>query len=211
MRPAGGPVMRAWRVLGGLTVAGGLLPGCALLAPFDLDLSAASAPSPAPGAKPGAAAARAGFEAKYVDLAGFSGVVWGARAARALRVDPHWYGGLMAYGTLPVVGKNFAPAFGFGGVQAGWEGRVFGGLYADLGLLAGLTSDMSECSPSPLGRQAIIEPTVALGLGLPFPRGGRLSLVAGGLLLPLSLGDSGFSIGLRFETKSIEVRVPSED
>jgi hypothetical protein len=203
--------MRGWRVLAGLAAATAL-PGCAALwPPFDLDLQAASAPSPAPGSRPGAAATRGGFEAKYVDLAGFSGLVYGARAARALRLDPHWYGGLMAYGTLPVVGKNFAPAFGFGGVQAGWEGKLFGGLHADLGLLAGLTSDMSECSPSPLGRQAILEPTAALGLGLPFPRGGRLSLVVGGLVLPMALMDSGFSVGLRFETKSIAVSVASED
>lgn len=203
--------MGGWRVLAGVAAATAL-PGCAALwPPFDLDLQAASAPSPAPGTKPAAAAARAGFEAKYVDLAGFSGIVYGARGARALRLDPHWYGGLMAYGTLPVVGKNFAPAFGFGGVQAGWEGKLFGRLHVDLGLLAGLTSDMSECAPSPLGRQAILEPTAALGLGLPFPRGGRLSLVVGGLVLPMALMDSGFSVGLRFETKSIEVRVASED
>jgi hypothetical protein len=203
--------MRGWRVLAGLAAATAL-PGCAALwPPFELDLQAANAPSPVPGSRPGAAATRGGFEAKYVDLAGFSGVVYGVRTARALRIDPHWYGGLMAYGTLPVIGKNVAPAFGFGGVQAGWEGKLFGRLHLDLGLLAGLTGDMSECSPSPLGRQAILEPTAALGLGLPFPRGGRLSLVVGGLVLPMSPMDSGFSVGLRFETKSIAVSVASED
>lgn len=203
--------MRGWRVLAGLA-AGAALPGCAaLLAPFDVDVTAAGAPQPAPGTKPAPAVGRAGFEAKYVDLAGFSGIVYGARAARAFRFDPHWYAGLMAYGTLPVVGKNFAPAFGYTGLQAGWEGKLFGRVHADLGLLGGITSDMSECSPSPLGRQAILEPTAALGIGLPFPRGARLSVVAGGLVLPMSPLDSGFSIGLRFETKSLEVRVASED
>lgn len=189
----------------------GALPGCALLAPFDLDLTAPGMPSPAPGTAAKASATRAGPEAKFVDLAGFSGIVYGARAARTLAFAPNWYGGLMAYGTLPVVGKGLAPAFGYTGVQLGWEGRVASRLHLDAGLLAGITSDMSECTPSPLGRQAILEPALAVGWGLPFPRGARLSLVAGGLVLPMSIADSGYSIGLRFETKALEVRQPSED
>jgi hypothetical protein len=118
-------------------------------------------------------------------------------------LTPELYVGLMAFGTLPLIGKEVAPAFGYGGLLAGWEGRLPYALRYDLNLHVGLTSDILDGTPNPARNQLSVEPSVAIGVAVPFLKATRLSLCAGYLMLPFAFSNSGPTIGLRWETKII--------
>lgn len=208
-----GSCARACRTFLALALAAGAAPGCAALRLFDHDFTQPGAPSPAPGQVPKSSVNRAGPEAKYVDLAGFSGFLYGARAVRHLGAWPQAYAGIMAFGTLPVIGDELGPSFGYVGALAGWEARPWPWLYVDTGLLVGATSDLAKDTPNPLGRQLTVEPSLAVGVPLPWPvpAGWRLSVVGGGLMLPMAGEFTGWTLGLRAEQKSLEQKVSTWD
>lgn len=144
---------------------------------------------------------KGGPEVKYITNDRYEGLLYGARGVRFL--TPNLYVGLMAFGTLPLIGKEVAPAFGYGGVLAGWEGKLPYGLGYDLDLHAGYTSDLVDGSPNPARNQISVEPSVALGVPVPVLKATRLSLCLGYLWLPFAPANSAVTIGLRWETKVI--------
>ena len=204
---------RGWAWGAVVAIAAGMTPGCGLLRVMDHDFTAPGAPAPAPGQQAKSSVNRAGPEAKYVDVAGFSGFLYGARAVRHLAPWPAAYGGFMAYGTLPVIGDELGPSFCYLGGLAGWEFRPTTWLYLDTGLLVGFTTDVFKGTPNPLGRQLTLEPSVALGVPMPWPvpAGWRLSVVGGCLMLPMAGEFTGWTFGLRAEQKSLEQKVVTWD
>ena len=144
---------------------------------------------------------KGGPEVKYITNDRYEGFLYGGRGMRFL--TPNLYVGLMAYGTLPLIGKDFAPAFGYGGGLAGWEGRLGAGVSYDLNLHAGLTNDILDGTANPARNQLTFEPSVAVGLPVPFLKATRVSLCAGYLVLPWAFSNSGPTIGLRWETKMV--------
>jgi hypothetical protein len=133
-----------------------------------------------------------------------------------------------AYGSLPLPGSfgyDLAPLFGYAGVLVGYENRLpllasdtplpdwmgFSGrstpwLGIDTNLHLGLTQDLANYGPNPLGQNFSLEPSLSLSVPTPFFRGGRLAVSGGYLFLPFEPGYSGWTIGLRFEGKMIETR-----
>lgn len=195
--------------LAALALVAWALPGCALLKVFDHDFTQPGSPQPAPGQTAKSSVVRAGPEVKYVDMAGFSGFLYGARALRHFAAFPRAYVGVMGYGTLPLIGDELGPSFGYLGLLGGWDARPVEWLYLDTGLLVGVTQDLVKGTTNPFARQVTLEPSVAVGV--PVILGWRLSVVAGSLMLPMSGEFGGWTVGLRAEQKSMEQRVTTLD
>lgn len=195
--------------LAALALVAGALPGCALLRVFDHDFTQPGAPQPAPGQTAKSSVNRSGPEVKYVDMAGFSGFLYGARALRHFGALPHAYVGVMGYGTLPFIGDELGPSFGYLGLLGGWDARPLPWLYVDTGLLVGVTQDLVKGTTNPFARQVTVEPSLAVGV--PVIMGWRLSVVGGSLMLPMSGEFGGWTVGLRAEQKSMEQKVSTLD
>lgn len=144
---------------------------------------------------------RGGYEVKFITNDRYEGVLYGVRGVRYLL--PELYVGLMGYGTLPAIGQELAPAFGTLGLLTGYEGRLPYRLTYDVNLHAGITRSLSDCSPSPLRDHLSLEPSVSVGVPVPFLTGTRLSLCLGYVALPFAYEFSGPTFGLRWETKSV--------
>ncbi|MEB3285245.1 MAG: hypothetical protein VKN33_08170 [Candidatus Sericytochromatia bacterium] len=175
---------------------------------FAQNFQAPDAPQAAPGAEYNQTYNKVGFETKYVSLAGFDGLLSGGRAVQYFGFNRSVYAGLMFFGTVPFVTKDWTPVFGYSGLQAGYEG-YFGPLDYDATVLVGATSNLSECTPNPLGQQLTVEPGFSLGMRLPFLDGLHISVVYGLLVLPLALESSGWTVGLRLDQKSLSATVPA--
>ncbi|MEB3221084.1 MAG: hypothetical protein VKS61_03305 [Candidatus Sericytochromatia bacterium] len=185
------------------------LAGCAALS-MEQNFQAADAPQAAPGAPFVQTYDKSGPEVKYVSLDRFAGMLYGARAVRYFSQNRSLYAGPMFYGTLPFIGSRLSPVFGYMGVQAGHEGTL-GPLSYDTTLLVGATTSLQDCSPSDLGQQLLLEPSVALGLPVPGLTGWHASLVAGALLLPMHLDQTGWTVGLRIDQKTLNATVVAAD
>ena len=191
-----------------LLLAAASASGCAAL--FAQDFQAPGAPQAAPGAVYTQTYAKTGIEAKHVSVAGYQGLLSGGRAVQYFGFNRSMYAGLMFFGSVPFVARDLAPVFGYAGLQAGHEG-YFGPLNYDTNLLVGATNNLSECTPNPLGQQLMVEPTLALGMGLPVLDGLYASVVYGALILPFALEYSGWTVGLRLERKSLSATVPAAE
>ncbi|MEB3329287.1 MAG: hypothetical protein VKQ33_08665 [Candidatus Sericytochromatia bacterium] len=190
-------------------LAGATLGGCAALS-MEQNFQAPDAPRAAPAAPFVQTYDKSGPEIKYAHLDRFAGMLYGARAVRYFGINRALYAGPMFYGTLPFIGGRFSPVFGYMGLQAGHEGRL-GPLLYDTTLLTGVTTSLSECSPSDLGQQLLVEPSVAVGMPVPGLLGWQASLVAGALLLPMHLEQSGWALGLRIDQKTLNATVVAAD
>ena len=144
---------------------------------------------------------RAGYEVKFITNDRYEGLLYGVRGVRYLL--PELYVGLMGYGPLPAIGQDFAPAFGTLGLLTGYEGRLPHRLTYDVNVHVGITRSLDDCSPSPLRDQPSIEPSVSLGVPVPFLTGTRLSICAGYVALPFAYAASGPTVSLRWETKTV--------
>ncbi|MEB3284376.1 MAG: hypothetical protein VKN33_03715 [Candidatus Sericytochromatia bacterium] len=169
-----------------------------------------------------------GPEIKFIANERFQGALYGFRSVRFLTFLKSVYVGGTAYGSLPLPGSygyDLAPLFGYAGILAGYEKRFplltsdtvvpdwlgFSGrstpwLGFDANLHVGLTQDLANYGPNPLGQNWSIEPSLSLSVPTPFFRGGRLAISGGYLFLPFEPSYSGWTIGLRFEGKLIETR-----
>jgi hypothetical protein len=190
-------------------LAAAALGGCAALS-MEQNFQAPDAPRAAPAAPFVQTYDKSGPEIKYASLDRFAGMLYGARAVRYFGQNRAFYAGPMFYGTLPFIGSRFSPVFGYMGLQAGHESHI-GPLFYDATLLAGATTSLSDCSPSDLGQQLLLEPSVAVGVAVPGLVGWHASLVAGALLLPMQLGHSGWALGLRIDQKTLNATVVAAD
>ncbi|MEB3196186.1 MAG: hypothetical protein VKP62_03190 [Candidatus Sericytochromatia bacterium] len=194
-----------------LAAGAGLMSGCAAaLTAFDQDFQSATAPMAAPGAPYTQTYDETGTEVKYVYFGPFAGWLSGGRAVRYTRFNRSLYAGAMIYGTVPFIGQRWSPAFGYAGLQGGYEGH-YGPLIYNTTLLAGVTSAISECTANPLGQQFTLEPSVSLGLRIPGMIGWKASIVGGVLVMPLVPEQSGWTLGLRIDQKIMTASVPAAD
>lgn len=187
------------------------LSGC-IPALFDLnqDFNAADAPRAAPGAPFTQTYARGGPEVRYASLGHFAGLLYGGRAVTYFRANQAFYAGPILYGSMPIVGNAWSPVFGYMGLQAGRESKV-GPVLIDTGVLAGVTTRLSDCNESDIGQQILVEPSVAVGMRVPGMAGWQAWLVGGLLVLPLQFGQSGWCVSLRLDQKTLTGSVPAAD
>lgn len=175
---------------------------------------------------------KSGPEVKIIDNARFTGALYGVRSVRYVTFFKPLYFGGMAYGSLPgPIGEDLSPLFGYAGGLVGFEGKIVGGgnedevwpwwtgfagrhpswLGYDLALHVGLTRDLTNAGPNPLGRNLSLEPSASLSIPTPFFRGSRLAVSGGYLYLPFASDYSGLTIGLRIENKALETKVTIDD
>jgi hypothetical protein len=154
------------------------------------------------------ALSKGGPEIKFVTQPNFDGFLYGARSMRFPFPEqlPGLYVGAMAYGTLPLFGASLAPAYGYAGGLVGWEGRLPGAvswLSYDLDLHAGLARNLGDASV-PFDKSLVtIEPSVSLGVPVPFFKATRLSAAVGYVVLPFALASNMISLSLRWESKTL--------
>ena len=152
---------------------------------------------------------KSGPEVKYVLTETYSGVLYGIRGGRFF--TDSLYGGLVGYGAMPLIGREFAPAFGYLGLLAGHEGRLPLGLGYDLNLMAAWVQNLTERDVAMLSGQPSVEPSASLSLPVPLLPGARVAFALGYLWMPLSSGLSGPTFGLHLDFKALEYRFAIDD
>ncbi|MFP5503014.1 MAG: hypothetical protein ACLGIN_11030, partial [Candidatus Sericytochromatia bacterium] len=152
---------------------------------------------------------KSGPEIKYVLTETYSGVLYGIRGGRFF--TDTLYGGLVGYGALPLIGREFAPAFDYLGLMAGHEGRLPYGVGYDLTMMAAWTQNLTERDVALLSGQPSFEPGASLSVPVPLLRGTRLAFALGYLWMPLSSGLSGPTFGLHLDFKALEYRFAIDD
>lgn len=227
--------MKAWQAYLAFALWAPTLSGCALWDLTRDQVLGEVLPKAAPEPSPIASAlprhtirTKFGPEVKFIANERYQGALYGFRSVRYLTFLKPVYVGGTAYGSLPLPGSfgyDLAPLFGYAGVLVGYETRLpllasdapgpawlgFAGrttpwLGIDTNLHIGLTQDLANYGPNPLGQNLSMEPSLSLSIPTPFFRGGRIAVSGGYLVLPFAWDYGGWTIGLRFEGKMIETR-----
>lgn len=151
---------------------------------------------------------KAGPEVKFVYTDQYSGLLYGGRASRFLTNTI--YVGLMAYGDIPLLGRELAPGFGYTGLLTGYEMRLTPYLGLDANLHAGILRNNTSTVFDGWQNMFTIEPSVSVWTPIPWFKGTRVALAAGYLVAPMAQGVSGLTMGLHVDFKSLEVKYDME-
>lgn len=151
---------------------------------------------------------KAGPEIKFVNTDSYSGLLYGGRASRY--VTPAFYVGLMAYGDIPMLGRELAPGFGYTGILTGYEHRVTSFLGLDANLHAGILRNHTAIVADGWQNMLTLEPSLSVWTPIPWFKGMRLAFSGGYLFAPLAEGVSGLTLGLHVDFKSFELKYDLE-
>lgn len=147
---------------------------------------------------------KAGPEIKFLYSENYSGLLYGGRAS--IYVLGGLYGGLTAYGDIPLIGREFAPGFGYTGLLAGYEHRLAPFLGLDANLHAGILRNSTSTVFDGWQNMFTVEPSVSVWTPIPLKKGLRVALAVGYLIAPFAEGVSGVTVGLHVDLKSVEVK-----
>lgn len=147
---------------------------------------------------------KAGPEVKFVASGNYSGLLYGARASRFLIHG--FYAGILAYGDVPLLGRELAPGFGYAGLLTGYELKVAPMLGVDANFHAGLLRNGSATVVDGWQNSLAFEPSLSVWTPVPLVKGARVALSAGYLMAPFADGVSGVTVGFHVDFKTFEVK-----